>query len=115
MLRLHTRGRCVRRACDLLLCGGRPRCDTARPTGVAHMINRDVIDYGLRVDISDVHVGDVVDRSVVIELVVAPIATFVAVTRIAKAVVHATVKANLRPPESRVPEIDPVRPAPVTG
>ena len=73
-----------------------------------------VNDHCLVVDVRDVDIRDIVDSSVVIELIVAPLAAVIARARIAVTVVYPTVKTDGSAPISGAEHIDPVIPAPIT-
>src|ERR1700751_992701 len=81
---------------------------------VADAVHRDVVDDSLVVDVN-VGDGDVVHGAVVIEVAVAPVSAFIAVAEIAEAVIHASVETDVRPPISRMPDVDTVTPTPVAG
>src|SRR5215467_3883722 len=87
---IHVRTLLMARSVPGLLCGGfllrrRPRIQSARATVVADVVHRHVVD-GAVVDIGDVGRPDVVHRSVVIKLVIAPVAALVSMTEITEAV-----------------------------
>jgi hypothetical protein len=73
-----------------------------------------VHDDGSVVDVGDVDV-DPVDGAVVVEVVAVPVAAVIADTRVAEAVVNATVEANVETPEAAVEAPAVVVPAPVAG
>lgn len=83
----------------------RPRLNSVRTTVVADAVDVQIIDDGLVVHV--VHIGDVyvIDCTVVVEVTATPVSAVITETRIAKAIVNASVKADRRSPETRVPVI----------
>ena len=73
-----------------------------------------VDDYCAVVDVGDVG-ADAVNGAVVIEVVAIPIAAVIADASVAEAVVDASVKTNVKAPESTVEAPAVVIPAPITG
>src|SRR5690349_19503001 len=65
-----------------------------------------VVDNSLIIDVGYVDAAEVVDRAVVTEDAAAPEASAIAHAAIAEAVIDAAVEADVRPPVSRIPEID---------
>src|SRR5262249_2717681 len=96
----------------LLLRAG-PRVDAARSAVVADVVDGGVVDHRLTVDVTDVGIADVIDGTVVIELVVAPVATFIAMSEVAEAVDDTAVETDLRAPVAGVPDIGVIGEAPV--
>ena len=96
-----------------LFCRGL-RPDPARATVVADAINGNVIHH--RSVVSVVNIGDVniVDSAVVIERSIAPCSARVSIAGVAKTVVDASVKADMRPPVTRMPQERLTTPSPVT-
>jgi hypothetical protein len=97
--------------CSFLLRSG-PRADAAVAaveayTGIVVHDDRLVIDIG---HVGDVHVGD---ATVVEKCVPSPLPTEKADAGVAKAVVDATVKADVRTPVAAVPSVESIIPTPV--
>jgi hypothetical protein len=97
--------------CRFLLRSG-PRADTAvaaveADTGIVVHDDRLVIDIG---DVGDVHVSD---TTVVEKSVTSPLPAEKADAGVAKAVVDATVEADVRTPVAAVPSIESIIPTPV--
>src|SRR5882724_9771448 len=91
------------------------RCPRNTPGAavVAHLVDRNVVDYRLVVGVVDDRRVDVVDRSVVSEMVAFPAAAGIAVARIAAAVVDPAVEAHVRPPVPGVKQIHAAAPTPI--
>src|SRR6516225_6281053 len=87
--------------------------NSATATVVSDPVHRNVIDDGLVVDVNvcDSHV---VHGAVVVEMAVSPIATIVAVAKVAEAIVHAAVETYVLSPVARVPHIHATSPPPVS-
>ncbi len=81
---------------------------------VAHAGCVVVVHHGGVIDIVDVGDVHVVHRAIVIEIVVAPIATLVAITAIPVSVIDATVVAHLGTPVASVPDVGAFAPTPPT-
>src|SRR5580700_3460517 len=99
--------------CSFLLSSG-PRADAAvaavvADTGIVVHDDRLVIDIG--------HVGDVYvsDAPVVEKSVTSPLTAEKSDARVAKAVVDATVKADVRTPVAAVPNVESIIPTPIAG
>jgi len=69
---------------------------------VADAIYGDIVDDGLVVDVN-VGDGHVVHGAVVVEVAISPIATLIAGAKIAEAVIHSTIEADVRSPVACVP------------
>ena len=75
----------------------------------------EVIHHTIVVDVAN-HIDIyVVDVSVVVERVIAPVAAFITHAAVAKAIVHAAVEPDVRPPVAVVPVVAILIVAPVTG
>src|SRR5579863_6210360 len=94
---------------------GRARPGTTISAVIADVVVRSVVDDGLVIDV--VNVGDIhiIHRAVVIEASVSPISALIADATVTKAVVNATVEADVRTPVAIVPGISIVAPAPISG
>src|SRR6476660_3052788 len=103
MLQLHRGRRRMVLMRHPLLLGCRLNSEAARTAGIADAIYGDVVDHRLGVDVLNLNMGDVVGFAVVPEAVVAPVTAFVTTARIPVAVVHSTIKPDLRPPVPAVP------------
>src|SRR5579862_9047216 len=78
------------------------RIDSAPAPVETDAVHSDIIDDGLVVDVN-VGDGHIVHGAVVVEVAVSPIATFIAVAKVAEAIVHAAVEADVRSPVARMP------------
>ena len=114
LLQLAGRGRdAVVGSHQVLLFGRRPGIDAAPATIVADPVDRRIVDHGLIIDGVDADVGDIVDRAVIVELVAFPVTALITVAAVAIAIVHAAVKADVRPPVAIIEDIAAADPAPV--
>ena len=101
--------------CRSHLCSCGAGGNSTGTTVIADMVHRDVVDYGLVVNIVNVRDVHVIHRAVVVESSVIPISAFIADTTIAEAVVDATVEADIRTPVAAVPGVGVAAPTPITG
>ena len=115
MLGLHCRWRPVLLVCRCLFCLGRSGVNSTGAAVIADMVHRGVVDHGLVVNIVNVRDVHVIHRAVVVEGPVIPIPAFIADTTIAKAVVDATVEADMRAPVALIPSVGVAAPTPITG
>ena len=76
---------------------GRASVNPAVPAVIADMVERGVVDYGLVVDVVNIRDVNVIHRAVVVEAAVIPISALIADATISKAVIDATVKADIWP------------------
>jgi hypothetical protein len=95
------------------LVSARPRGNTAVAAVVAHAIHGDVVNHRFVVDVGDVGVSDVGDRTIVEEVPASPVASFEANTTVPVSIVDSTVKADVRPPIAFVPEVGAFSPTPI--
>ena len=114
---LHLRGRCVHVPVAIRghLSGTRTRIDSALAAVKAHAIGLAIVDHRFVVHIVNVSHVDVVHRAVVKEMTAVPVSAFVTEAAVTEAVVNAAVEADMRSPETCVPEIASAAPAPITG
>jgi hypothetical protein len=106
--------------CDMLLIRRRPFL-SGRPSRYASAATveadagdiRIIDDYGFVIDVADVDGAEIVDSSIVGEDAVVPISALVAYATITETIVDAAVKADVRTPITRVPNIKPLSPTPV--
>ena len=82
---------------------------------VAHSVVVVIYDEGPVIDIVNIDDVDVVYTAVIGEGSVVPVAALVASATIAEAVVHTSVKSDVRPPISSVEDVGTTAPAPVAG
>src|SRR5258706_4118387 len=108
--------RCNRRHAPLARIGLLPvrgaRVDAASSTVVSDTIDR--IDNQLLIHVVDDRDVYVVDSRVIAELSAAPVTAFVAAAEVAETVVESTVEADVWTPISGIPDIEAVRPTPIT-
>ena len=90
----------------------RTHIDTAVPAVVADPVFRDVFDSCVTGVVNDRFVY-VIYVCVVVKTIVIPAAAFVAVTPIAKSIVDAAIKSNVRAPIAFVPEEGAASPTPI--
>jgi hypothetical protein len=114
VFRLHPRGASPLLAERSLLRGGWTGINSTLATVEADVVGGPV-DHRLRVDVVNVCDINIVHRPVVVEGSIIPIATLVAVSTVAEAVVDAAVETDLRPPVAIVEHVCAVVPAPVAG
>jgi hypothetical protein len=62
---------------------------------------------------SDGDVAEIVHRSIVNEHAIVPAATFISDAAVTKAVIDSAIETNVGAPIARVPDVDPVAPAPI--
>jgi hypothetical protein len=84
-------------------------------TVIAHAIDSDIVDDRL----VDVYVADdgivyVADGGVVVEIIAVPVAALITMTVVAVAVVHAAIETDVRSPITRVKEVTPTAPSPIS-
>jgi len=92
----------------------RARVDTAIPTIVADPVFRDVFDSRVIGVVNDRFVH-VIYVCVVVKAIMIPAPTLVAMAPIAKSIVNAPVKSNVRAPIAFVPEVAAATPTPISG
>ena len=97
-----------------LLCRIRRSLDAARAVET-HMVDGSVVDDdgSVHIDVGDVGTTNVYDCAVVKESAMAPFTAEESDATVAKAIVDAAVKADMRTPISGVPAVISIRPAPV--
>jgi hypothetical protein len=91
----------------------RARVGTARTAVEAHTVHGDVVDHCRVVDVGNMNATQIVDGTVVIEVVAAPIAPLETNTGVTVTVVDTTIEAYVRTPIARMPKVHTVTPAPV--
>ena len=89
---------------------GGMRLDAARAVE-GHVVH--VVDDGPVVYVGDVNAAHIHGRTVIEIGTAAPVTAFKSNTTIAEAVIHAAVKADMRPPIAAVPGVDTTAPTPV--
>src|SRR5215469_15388160 len=104
----------------VLFAGGRHllRCRTRLKSAVAAVVaDLAVIVHndGFVIDIVDIGDVDIIHRAVVSEDAAMPVAAFIAIARVAEAIVNAAVEADVRAPVSCMPHIEAAAPAPIAG
>ena len=114
MLGLQRRGRRVLRMCRSLFCRGRSGGHSTLAAVIADMVHRGYVDDRLAVNIGDVRDVHVIHAGVVAEGSVVPISAPIADATITKAVVDATIEADLRTPVAFIPGEGAVAPTPIT-
>ena len=92
----------------------RTRIDTAVPAVVADSVFRDVFDSCV-IGVMNHRFVHVIYVRIVVKMIMIPAAAFVAVTPIAKSIVDATIKSNVRAPIAFMPEEGAAAPAPISG
>jgi hypothetical protein len=93
-----------------------PRGDPARPAIIANPVDSRIVDNRpVNIRIVNDRGVDVDHRRIIPEMTTYPIATGKARTVIAASVVDTAIKADMRPPISGIPGIDPADITPVTG
>lgn len=112
MLPLRRHGRDVAFLGEGLLSGSGARLNAATSSVVADTI--DGIDHRPLVDVVDDRNVHVVYPRVIEELTAAPVTAFVADTDVAVTVVDSSVEADVWTPVSDIPDIEAVRPTPIT-
>ncbi len=126
----------VRRCClgQLQLCGHRrrmwcticrylrrqrPSANTLWAAVVADVVvvnDRRIVDHNLAlVHIGDVDISNVVDRSVVIELIIVPVTALIAAAHISKAVIHTAIEADIATPIAMIESVTAVEESPIAG
>jgi hypothetical protein len=76
--------------------------------------NRPVDHHRAVVDVGNVDAADVVDRAVIAELIVIPVAALVACSNIAKAIVDSAIEANITAPVAAIEAIASIDEAPIS-
>ncbi len=114
---LHLRGRCIHVPVAIRghLSRTRTRIDSAAAAVIAHATVLAIVDHRFVVHVVNVGHVDVVHRAVVEEMTAVPVSAFVTEAAVSEAVINAAVEADMRSPETGVPEIASAAPAPITG
>src|SRR5215472_15378995 len=99
------------RGCLFFLC--RPHCRTARAAVEANSRCSGFNVNSALVDMSDVDVAKIVDRSIVDEYAIVPAATLITDAAIAIAIIHSAIETNVGAPIACVPCVDSVTPGPI--
>jgi hypothetical protein len=93
----------------------RPRCDAARAAIIADPVDRRVVDDGtVHISIVDDRGVDIDYRRIISEMPAYPIAAGKARTVIPASIIDTAIEADMRPPITGIPAIDPTGITPVT-
>lgn len=114
---LSLRGRCIHVPVAIggHLSSTRTRIDSAAAAVKAHAIDLAIVDHRFVVHVMNVRDVYVVYRAVVEEMTAVPVSAFVSKPAVPEAVVNAAVEADMRSPETCMPEIAAAAPAPIAG
>ena len=88
--------------------------DSAMAAVKANASNRDVVDHGAVVEVTIADVN-VVDGTVVVEVMTSPVATGIAGAHVTESVIHAAVETDVRSPVTGMPEVGAFMPSPIAG
>ena len=107
----------MRGAVGCYLSRSRAHPDSLRAAVVAHTVVHvgPVDDHVALINISDMHAAEVIDGTVVSEVVAMPVAALVADAHVAEAIIHAAVEADVATPVTAVESIAAADKTPVAG